>query len=82
MKTNLLKKIVNIKPQSKANLENRIENVKGAFICKNQSEIIGKEIIVFDDIYTTGSTANECKKILIESGAKKVAIMTFSRKFI
>ena len=35
--------------------------------------------IIFDDIYTTGSTANECAKTLIEAGAKDVGILTIAR---
>ena len=42
-------------------------------------DIINKNIILFDDIYTTGSTANECCKILEFAGAKNVDILTIAK---
>lgn len=78
---NILLKIKDIIPQSKLTKLKRIENVKGAFdINKKQlKNILNKKIILFDDIYTTGSTANECAKILLINGAKKVDILTIAK---
>ena len=42
------------------------------------NHIIGKNIVVIDDIYTTGSTIDECTKILIEAGAHNVHFITLS----
>ena len=69
-------------PQGKNLLHNRRKAVKGVF-CVNNVEIIkGKDILIFDDIYTTGNTANECKRILLESGAKSVGILTIAKDYI
>ena len=75
-------KTKNIKPQSTKNLKNRIQDVIGIYEIKNKEKIIGKNIIIFDDIYTTGSTANECKKILLEAGANKVGILALAKDYI
>lgn len=53
----------------------RKTNVEGAFKSKDVS---GKSIIVFDDIYTTGCTLNECAKTLKSAGADKVIGLTLS----
>lgn len=76
---NCLYKQKNNVPQSTLNKENRIQNVKDAYKIKNSRIINNKKIILFDDIYTTGSTANECSRILKENGAKKITIITIAK---
>ena len=46
---------------------------------ENKEKIKEKSIILFDDIYTTGATANECSKVLKENGAKEVLIFTIAK---
>lgn len=74
-----LKKIINTAPQSKMNKEARSRNAKDVYIVKNKQKIINKNVLIFDDIYTTGATANECKKILKQNGANKVGIITIAK---
>ena len=74
----LLKKINN-KAQSTKNKEERKENVIGVYHIKNEYKIYNKKIILLDDIYTTGSTVNECAKVLKKSGAKKVDVITIAK---
>lgn len=76
---NCLKKIINTAPQSKMNKEARGRNAKDVYIVKNKQKIINKNVLIFDDIYTTGATANECKKILKQNGANKVGIITIAK---
>lgn len=57
----------------------KLKNVENAFEVANQSAIIDKDILLIDDILTTGSTANACSKELINSGAKSVTVLTFAR---
>lgn len=45
----------------------------------NKNNIKEKKILLVDDIYTTGSTVNECSKMLIEAGAKLVDIFTIAK---
>ncbi len=59
----------------------RAENVKKAFIVNPAYESLleGKNIILVDDVYTTGSTVNECAKTLRQSGAKTINVLTLTR---
>lgn len=77
--TNILIKCKNIQPQSTQKGATRKSNVKNAFCIKNAEKIKGKKILIFDDIYTTGATSNECKRVLIASGAKMCGIMTIAK---
>ena len=81
VKNNILIKNKNTKPQSSKNFKQRIESVKGVYFVENKQEILNKKVLVFDDIYTTGATCNECKKVLICAGAKKVGILAIARDF-
>lgn len=67
--------------QSSLNGIKRIENVKDAFSSRNPN-LMGKRIILVDDIYTMGETANECAKALKLSGAEKVAVFTICKRII
>lgn len=57
----------------------REENVKGAFAVKDKAAVWNKRVLLVDDVYTTGSTVNECKKVLLEAGAKSVGIYTICK---
>ncbi len=46
---------------------------------KNVEKIYNKNILIFDDIYTTGSTVLECTKILKKAGTKKVGVLTIAK---
>jgi ComF family protein len=65
--------------QSTLKKTEREQNVKNAFAVINYNKIKGKSIILFDDIYTTGSTTNECSRILKEAGAKKILVFTIDK---
>lgn len=76
---NVLVKNKNTIAQSKLNKNKRKQNIKGAFKALNVQNIQGKSVLLFDDIYTTGSTSNECSKILKEAGAKTVGVLTIAK---
>ena len=78
---NVLYKIKNTVPQSTLNKEQREQNAKGDYKVNNIQKIYNKKILIFDDIYTTGSTLNECAKVLIEQGIKKeqIGVMTIAK---
>lgn len=57
----------------------RQANIKNTFSIENSSKIIGKTILLVDDVYTTGATANECAKVLLNEGAKSVDVLTLAR---
>lgn len=75
---NNLKRIRHTAPQSLLNAQQRQENIKGAFALENSQEIEGKTILLIDDIFTTGTTINECSKVLYQNGAKKVLFFGLS----
>ncbi|MCX6737487.1 MAG: phosphoribosyltransferase family protein, partial [Candidatus Parcubacteria bacterium] len=58
--------------------EERLENMMNVFGIKNNKEIIGKNIILIDDVYTTGATLNEAAKTLKENGAKNIIGVTLA----
>lgn len=76
---NVLVKNKNTIAQSKLNRKKRIENIKGAFDILNLEKVQGKNVLLFDDIYTTGSTANECSRVLKTARAKTVGILTIAK---
>lgn len=63
--------------QASIKRENRKDNVSGIF--KAGNNIFGKNIILIDDIFTTGSTLSECAKVLKEAGAKKITVITLAK---
>ena len=75
----VLFKRLNNKPQSTKNKQERIENVKGVYYTKNNYIVLNKKILLLDDIFTTGSTADECSKILKIAGAQKVDVITIAK---
>lgn len=75
----VLVKSKNTIAQSKLNKNKRKQNIKNAFKVLNLEKIQGKNILLFDDIFTTGSTVNECSKILKKAGAKTVGVLTIAK---
>lgn len=66
--------------QKKLNLENRKANLKGRiYIKKKRKRVLeGKEIVLIDDVFTTGATANECAQVLRGAGALRVYSLTIA----
>ncbi len=56
--------------------DKRSRNIEGAFSVDIGYNILNEHIILIDDIFTTGSTANECAKILGIAGAKSITVLT------
>lgn len=62
-----------------AHIENRrerLKNIIGSFSVKNMEKIKNRNIILIDDVTTTGATLTETKKMLKESGARKIIAFT------
>lgn len=75
----ILQKVKDIKPQSLLSKEEREKNIKGAYKVNGQQKIQNKKILLIDDIYTTGSTVNECSNELKEAGASEIDIFTIAK---
>ena len=56
----------------------RKENIRKAFEIRNVEKVKDKKIILFDDIYTTGATVNECSRILKLAGAREILVLTIA----
>ncbi len=78
---NALKRGRNTETQTRFSRKKRLQNLRGAFYVRGgqSSSITDKKIILVDDVLTTGSTANECSRILLENGASEVAVLTLIR---
>jgi ComF family protein len=57
----------------------RRENLRGAFTVTHPSEVAGREVLLVDDVFTTGTTVSECARILRRAGASKVFVATAAR---
>ena len=58
----------------------RVKNIKGAFcLGENNEKMGGKKVAIFDDVFTTGATVNECAKVLKEAGADFVGVFTIAK---
>lgn len=78
----ILKRVTNTTKQSELSKSARQQNIINAFEVKNNkslSLIDDKNILLIDDIYTTGATINECTKLLMKYGAKNIYVLTISR---
>jgi ComF family protein len=76
----VLIKVKKTLPQMQLSAKERSENLKNAFLVKNHQEIQGKKIWLVDDVYTTGSTMEECAKTLKQAGAKQVWGIAIARE--
>ena len=57
----------------------RRENLRGAFAVARAAEVTGREVLLVDDVYTTGTTVTECARVLRRSGARQVWVATVAR---
>ena len=75
-----LKKPRDVKAQSElAGIEERSANISGAYEVTDPELIVGKTVLLIDDIVTTGSTLSECAKVLLSAGAKRVVCASLAR---
>ena len=65
--------------QGKRGFKDRYKNVRGAFSVPVPSQVQGKNILVIDDVYTSGATIRECSSVLKDAGAARVDVLTLMR---
>ena len=65
------------RPQTGLNAWQRRENLKGCMVA--DASVSGKRVLLVDDVYTTGSTAQEAARALLEAGAESVRLITACR---
>ncbi len=66
-------------PQENKSFNERKHNVKDAFCVRKNTLIKGKNILLIDDVFTTGATVNNCAKALKKAGAKAVYVLTIAK---
>jgi ComF family protein len=75
----LLMRIKATESQARKKKNERLENVRGAFSLTRPEDARGKDILLIDDVFTTGATANEAAKVFKRAGAEKVHVFTLAR---
>lgn len=79
MERRTLLRLRRTKPQVALSAAERLENVKNAFGLSRTDGISGKKILLVDDVITTGSTVDECARVLKKAGASRVSAITVAR---
>ncbi len=74
-----LTRVRSTKTQTRLNAEERKENVRGAFVASMPEWTSGRRILLVDDVMTTGATVNECARVLMNSEALSVHVVTVAR---
>ena len=79
LQRDLLRRLRHTKPQAGLTPKERGENVKGAFAVTEPRQVAGKNLLLVDDVFTTGATVRECAKVLLKAGAARVEVITAAR---
>ena len=79
LRTEILQRTRDTHSQIGLTSHQRRENLRGAFNVARAAEVTGREILLVDDVYTTGTTASECARVLVRAGAAKVWVATAAR---
>lgn len=66
-------------PQTSLNRRARLRNLRGAFAIQDSRAIQGKSLLIVDDVWTTGTTINECAKTLRKAGSGPIYALTMTR---
>ncbi|MGB1360712.1 MAG: double zinc ribbon domain-containing protein [Alphaproteobacteria bacterium] len=69
----------NTKSQGNKTYNQRHKNIKSAFKVAKPNNIKGKNILLVDDVYTTGATLDELSKTLLKAGANKIYAVSFAK---
>jgi ComF family protein len=57
----------------------RLVNLRGAFACADPDQVRGRQILLVDDVVTTGATVSACADTLAQAGAARVCALAFAR---
>lgn len=79
IRVDLLHRIRDTHSQIGLTSHQRRENLRGAFAVESAADITGADVILVDDVYTTGTTASECARVLTRAGARRVWVATVAR---
>jgi ComF family protein len=65
--------------QSGLTRHQRRENIRGAFVIAQSDQLADREVLLVDDVFTTGTTVSECARVLRRAGASRVWVATVAR---
>ena len=65
--------------QTKLDRAERMENLRGAFRVRHNARVKERHLVLVDDVFTTGSTVEECSRVLLRAGAASVRVITVAR---
>lgn len=75
-------KTKNTKKQMRLSLSKRRKNLIGVFDFVGSKENCRGDILLIDDVYTTGYTVSECSKVLLNNGANDIYVLTLARSLL
>ncbi|MEM9051718.1 MAG: ComF family protein [Bacteroidota bacterium] len=75
---NTIKRVSNNSTQTRKGRFERWENVERIFQVAEPSKVIGKHVMLIDDVITTGSTLEACGRRIVEAGASRLSILTLA----
>lgn len=81
IKSNILLRCKNTPHQTTLSGKERRQNLINAFDVSTKEQVIGKKVIIIDDVFTTGATLNECARVLSQAGALEIQVVTLARSF-
>jgi ComF family protein len=67
-----LRRLRNTPRQTGLARDQRVTNMDGAFVARRSERIVGKRVVLVDDVRTTGSTLEACARALLQAGARDV----------
>ena len=74
-----LKRIRYTTTQTRLDRHERMENLRGAFRVRHPARVQNRHLLLVDDVFTTGSTVDECARVLRQAGAASVRALTVAR---
>lgn len=75
-----LRRVKELASQTKLSRQERLENIRDAFKMREGLKVQSKKVLLVDDVFTTGATASECSRILLQhGGARDVQVLTLAR---
>jgi ComF family protein len=79
LNTKVLSRVRMTKSQIGLTRHQRRENLRGSFSVSRPLDVVGREVLLIDDVFTTGTTVSECTRVLLRAGASNVYVATVAR---